>query len=183
MQLHAEGCAELRHRARQDHGPARRMLLQHLEPVGLREGAHLGEIRRIRAVLAREVFPAQVRDFLARDDRGEARLHRLLAAPTHQHTHFQPLGRIGGRHHPCAGDCGTLAAFQQYFRHGRLLMLSVRVYPLRRGRAAVADRRIRMRAVPGQVSWVRAPRRPAVRLPAAPAAAPARRSSSPRSCA
>ena len=66
MQLDAEGRTELRHRTRQNHGPARRMLLQHRKPVGLGKGAHPGEIGRIRAVLARELFPAQVRGALDR---------------------------------------------------------------------------------------------------------------------
>ena len=185
MQLHPEGCAELRHRARQDHGAARRMLLQHLEPVGLGEGAHLGEIRRIRAVLARELFPAQMRDFAC--PRASAARRDCIACWPRRRTSTLTSSRSAGLAGATTRAPETAARslpFNNIFAMAWLLdVVGASLTPLRHGRAAVADRRIRMRAVPGQVSWVRAPRRPAVRLPVAPAAAPARRSSSPRSCA
>ena len=55
-------------------------------------------------------------------------MHRLYAAPAHQHAHFQPLARIRGGDHTRARHRRTLAAFQQYFRHGGLLVSSARVY-------------------------------------------------------
>ena len=52
MQLHAERRRELRNRSGEDHRAPRSVLFENFEALRLRERAHLGEIRRIRAVLA-----------------------------------------------------------------------------------------------------------------------------------
>jgi hypothetical protein len=97
LQIDSESVIELRDRARQDHGPPRRALLNDREALGFREFLHLFEVARIgaeflREILALQMLPASVLPLMKRLD---SLLQRVAGAMSQQHRDFEPLGRVG----------------------------------------------------------------------------------------